>query len=173
MHLCQRFFQSSKNFSNSIFGIAVSSFSDAHLMSYNTKRRPFKVLFILGNRRKSRSPANMEAGASLQYCFWPKIHEQPIKCDRCIIVVQKPWIVLTQIRAFFSDCFTQTKLNLSVVLLIDRLTWWQEFTILLKSKNTVSITFTFDRTCRAFFGLGEPECLDRDDWDLVSTSYPL
>ena len=41
----------------------------------------------------------------------------------------------------------------------------------LKSKNTVSITFTFDRTCRAFFGLGEPECLHWDDWDVVSTSF--
>ena len=41
----------------------------------------------------------------------------------------------------------------------------------LKSKNTVIITFTFDRTCRAFFGLGEPECLHSDDWDLVSTSF--
>ena len=30
---------------------------------------------------------------------------------------------------------------------------------------------TFDRTCRAFFGLGEPECLHWDDWDLVSTSF--
>ena len=41
----------------------------------------------------------------------------------------------------------------------------------LKSKNTVSITLTFDRTCRAFFGLGEPECLHWDDWDLVPTSF--
>ena len=23
----------------------------------------------------------MEAGASLQYCFWPKIYEQAMKCD--------------------------------------------------------------------------------------------
>ena len=41
----------------------------------------------------------------------------------------------------------------------------------LKSNNTVSITFTFDCTCRAFFGLGEPECLHWDDRDLVSTSF--
>ena len=44
-------------------------------------------------------------------------------------------------------------------------------TMPLKSKNTVSITFTFDRTCRAFFGLGEPECLNWDDWDLLPTSF--
>ena len=24
----------------------------------------------------------MEAGASLQYCFWPKIHEQAMKCEQ-------------------------------------------------------------------------------------------
>ena len=41
----------------------------------------------------------------------------------------------------------------------------------LKSKNTVSITFTFNRTCRGFFGLGEPECLHWDDWNLVLTSF--
>ena len=41
----------------------------------------------------------------------------------------------------------------------------------LKSKNTVSITFTFDRTCQAFFDLGQPECLHWDGWDLVSTSF--
>ena len=24
----------------------------------------------------------MEAGTSLQYCFWPKIHEQAMKCEQ-------------------------------------------------------------------------------------------
>ena len=68
MHLCQRFFQSSKHFSNSIFGIAFSCFSDALLMSsMAVKRRPFKVLFIFGNRKSHTEPylVNMEARASL------------------------------------------------------------------------------------------------------------
>ena len=63
MHLCQRFFQSSKHFSNSIFGIAFSSFSDALLMSsMAVKRRPFKVLFIFENRKKSRGTMSGEYG---------------------------------------------------------------------------------------------------------------
>ena len=63
MHLCQRFFQSSKHFSNSIFGIVFSSFSDALLMSTMVvKRRPFKVLFIVGNRKKSHGAMSGEYG---------------------------------------------------------------------------------------------------------------
>ena len=85
MHLCQRFFQSSKPFSNSIFGIAFNSFSDALLMSsMAVERRPFKVLFFLeiGKSHTELCLANMETGASLQYCFWPKIHEQAMKCEQ-------------------------------------------------------------------------------------------
>ena len=63
MHLWQRFFQSSKHFSNSIFGIDFSSFSDALLMSsMAVKRRPFKVLFIFGNRKKSHGAMSDEYG---------------------------------------------------------------------------------------------------------------
>ena len=63
MHLCQRFFQSSKHFSNSIFGIVSSFFSDALLMSYMAvKRRPFKVLFIYGNTKKSHGAMSGEYG---------------------------------------------------------------------------------------------------------------
>ena len=63
MHLCQRFFQSSKHFSNSIFGIAFSSFSDALLMSSMlVKRRPFKVLFSFGNRKTLHGAMSGEYG---------------------------------------------------------------------------------------------------------------
>ena len=62
MHLCQLFFQTSKPLSNSIFGIAFSSFSDALLMSsMAVKRRPFKVLFIF-NRKKSHEAMSGEYG---------------------------------------------------------------------------------------------------------------
>lgn len=54
MHLCQRFFRSPKHFSNSIFEIAFSSFSDTFLMSsMAVKRRSFKVFFSFENRKKS------------------------------------------------------------------------------------------------------------------------
>ena len=63
MHLCQRFFQSSKYFSNSIFGIAFSSFSDALLMSsMAVKWQSFKVLFSFGNRKKSHRAMSGEYG---------------------------------------------------------------------------------------------------------------
>ena len=63
MHLCQRFFQSSKHISNSIFGIAFSSFSDALLMSsMDVKGRPFKVHFIFGNKKKSHGAMSGEYG---------------------------------------------------------------------------------------------------------------
>ena len=61
MHLCQRFFQSSKHFSYSIFGIAFSSFGDALLMSsMAVKRRLLTVLLIFGNRKKSHAAMSGE-----------------------------------------------------------------------------------------------------------------
>ena len=45
-------------------------------------------------------------------------------------------------------------------------------TMPLQSKNTVSKTFTFDRTRRAFFGLGSSGRFHWYDWALVSVSYP-
>ena len=85
MHLCQRFFQSSKHFSNSIFGIAFSSFSDTLLMSsMAVKQRPFKVLFIFGNRKKSHGAMSGEYGGwgivsdswatSIHRCFCSKFN---------------------------------------------------------------------------------------------------
>ena len=84
MHLCQRFFQSSKHFSNSIFGIA-SFFSDALLMStMAVERRPFKVLFIFGNRKRLHGAMSGEYGGwgivsdswaiSIRRCFCSKFN---------------------------------------------------------------------------------------------------
>jgi hypothetical protein len=73
MHLCQRFCQSLKQFTNTIF----CSFSDALLMSsILVKRRSFKVLFIFGNKEKSYRAISPEVGAWLQCCFWPISHER-------------------------------------------------------------------------------------------------
>jgi len=49
------------------------------------KRRLFKVLFVFENIEKSRTEpylTNMVAGASVQFYFWPKVHEQATNCDQ-------------------------------------------------------------------------------------------
>ena len=63
MHLCQRFFQSSKHFWNALLGIALSSSSDAALISsIVANRRPFIGLFNLGKRKKSQGAKSGEYG---------------------------------------------------------------------------------------------------------------
>ena len=51
------------------------------MSSMAVKRRPSLFLEI---EKSHTEPclANMEAGASLQYCFRPKIHEQAMKCEQ-------------------------------------------------------------------------------------------
>ncbi|UYV84486.1 hypothetical protein LAZ67_X002356 [Cordylochernes scorpioides] len=69
-----------------------------------------------------------------------------------VIVVQKPIFVLPQIRAFLVDCFAQIAHNLQVIFLIDHSSLWQELMMhhAPAIEKTVSKTFTFDRTWRAF-----------------------
>ena len=73
MHLCQRFFQSSKHLSHSIFGIAFNSFSNARLMSsMAVKRRHFKALLIFGNRKQSHTHTHTHTHTAMsgEYGGW-------------------------------------------------------------------------------------------------------
>ena len=154
MHLCQRFFRSSKHFSNSIFGIAFSSFSDALLMSsMAVKRRPFKVLFIFRNRKKSHGAMSGEYGGwgIVTVLFLAKNSRTSNELWAGALSWCKSHELFFHKSGRFFGLFHANS-------------WC---TMPLKSKNTVSITFTFDRTCRAIFGLGEPECLHWDDWDFT------
>ena len=47
----------------------------------------------------------------------------------CIIMLQNPWLVFPQFYALLTNCFTQSVQNFKVVFLVDRTTFWQEFTI--------------------------------------------
>ena len=48
------------------------------------------------------------------------------RVSRCVIVMQKPWIVSPQFRAFLPYWFTQTVHYFKVILLINRTTLWKE-----------------------------------------------
>ena len=54
----------------------------------------------------------MEAGASLQYGFWPKIHEQAMKCEQVHYRGAKAMNCFSKNPGVFFYCFTQTTLNL-------------------------------------------------------------
>ena len=63
MHLCQRFFQSSKHLLNSISGIAFKAFFDsACISSIVSERCPRSGLLSLGNRQKSHRAKSGEYG---------------------------------------------------------------------------------------------------------------
>ena len=63
MHLCQRFFQSSKHLLNSISGIALKAFFDsARISSIVSKRCPRSGLLSLGNSQKSHGAKSGEYG---------------------------------------------------------------------------------------------------------------
>ena len=63
IHLCQRFFQSSKHFWYALFSMSLSSLSDSvFISSIVAKRRPFMGLFNLGNRKKSQGAKSSEYG---------------------------------------------------------------------------------------------------------------
>ena len=70
MHLCQRFFQSSKHLLNSISGIAFKAFFDsACISSIDSKRCPRSGLLSLGNSQKSHGAKSDEYGGCGTICF--------------------------------------------------------------------------------------------------------
>ena len=69
MHLCQRFFQSSKHLLNSIFGIVFKAFFDsACISSVMSKRCPRSGLLSLGNSQKSHGAKSGEYGRCGTIC---------------------------------------------------------------------------------------------------------
>ena len=112
MHLCQRFFQSSKHLLNSISGIAFKAFFDsACIFSIVLKRCPRGGLLSLGNSQKSHGAKSGEYGGCGTICVeflakwsrrtsavwddalsWCKNHElsaQNIFCIGCWVILLK------------------------------------------------------------------------------------
>lgn len=121
IHLCLHFFQYSRYFSNSIWRIAFSSFSDELLISSMfVKRWPCKLIFIFRNWKKSHRANYGEYGSwgivTVLFLI-SKLHKQAMKVGWSIIM-QKTWIVFHKSGCFFSDGFTQTALNLYSLLTI-------------------------------------------------------
>ena len=69
MHLCQRFFQSSKHFLNSISGIVFKAFFDSACISWIVSKRCLRSgLLSLGNSRKSHGAKSGEYGSCGTIC---------------------------------------------------------------------------------------------------------
>ena len=76
------------------------------------------------------------------FVFGQKLTHKHRCVSWCVIMVQNPWLVFSQFCAFLTNCFAQSTHIFKVVLLINRTTLWQEYT--LQSKKTMSKTFAFD-----------------------------
>ena len=94
----------------------------------------------------------------------------PAFCPILETVLKRAFWYFEHFCAFLTNCFAQSAHNFKVVFLIHRTTLWQEF--MMQSKKTVSKTFTFNRTWRAFIDLGFSVRFHWDDWALVSMSLP-
>ena len=75
--------------------------------------------------------------------------------------------------AFVAWLHLKVDSGLLVHMMIDCLPFWNVHVVHYSSnvKNTISITFTWDRDCSAFLDLREPGLFHCDDWNLVSRSY--
>ena len=161
MHLCQRFFRSSKHFSNSIFGIAFSSFSDALLMSsMAVKRRPFKVLFIFRNRKKSHGAMSGEYGD------WG--------------IVSDSWV--TSIHRCFCSKFNNSGTNFAATRFIpktlEKISWHEPIDMPTSSatsliairRSLITISFTFSTFSSVVDVLGRPGRSSSSSWRFYHTS---
>ena len=82
MHLCQRFFQSSKHLLNSISRIAFKAFFDSACISLIvSKRRPRSGLLSLGNNQKTHGAKSGDMVVVKRYAlsFWGNGHEERVQ----------------------------------------------------------------------------------------------
>ena len=139
------------------------------------KRRPFKVVSSLGNRKNSPglSPENRVDGAQRKSdvlpdnCRWRATRE-PAHC-RC--VTSKSGFPPFQASSCAERPSNALKLPGTTLFTIwPRVTnsWWT----MLSNQKTHPKTLEFWPTHPCFFGLGDPFPTHCDDLILVSTSYP-
>ena len=176
MHLCQRFFQSSKYFWNALFAIAnSSSFDFSCISSIVAKRFPFPAVFSF-TKRKNVSGSQVWWIRWLRHDYGFVFGQKLTHKHRCVswrvIILQNPWLVFPQFCEFLTNYCTQLAHNFKLIFLIDPTTRWQDSwcTTPLQSKKTLSKTFIFDRIWHAFFSLRSSGRFHWDDWTLVSMS---
>lgn len=90
---------------------------------------PFMGLFNFWNRKNSQGLSPVNTVARLWCRFWPKGYERAVTYEPAhycggISIIR----VVSQFRAIFSYCFTQTAHDFEVIFLIDLTTFWQELT---------------------------------------------
>lgn len=101
--------------------------------------------------------------------FGLKLVNYPSSMRWRVVVMQNPRIVLPQIWPFTTDGIAQTPQNGQIIFFIDRLTFWNVFEV--HDTEIISITFTFDRLLRVFFGFGSFSKRHSDDCWFVKVSY--
>ena len=89
----------------------------------------------------------------IKILFLAKNSQASMCVSWCFIMVHNPWLAFPQFFAFLTNCFMQSAHNFKVVFIIDRTTLWQEF-VMHHAIATMSKTFTFYLSWRAFIGLG-------------------
>jgi len=102
------------------------------ISSIVSKRRPFKVDFNLGNRKKVRWSQILRLGwlgYNGRFVFRQKIAHKERRVSWCIVVVQHPTLVRPLLRPLPAYSFPQTLQNCYVKLLVYCLTTWNEFVV--------------------------------------------
>lgn len=120
------------------------------------KRRSFMIFLIIENRKKSQR-ANTKAEKSqqrLKFCFWPKIYEKAINCEKLNYCNFHEW--LSKIPCVFFGLLHANGIKLTITWYYSLLTvqpggnyFW--YTVPLKSKNKMCKTFKFYQSFRDFF----------------------
>ena len=104
------------------------------------------------------------------FVFGQKLTHRHCCVSWCVIMVQNPWLVFS-VRfwriASHNRYITPRKYSFVTVQPCGKNLWC---TMPLQSKKTLSKTFTFDRTWRAFLDIGSSGRFNWDDWTMVAMS---